>query len=163
MAKNLIEYARQEVLYNYNGSSPPSENLSMTLIHRTLIFIQLLEMVCFVMLFKFIVDHDGEMFRRCVISDDVYKRRRQDNAFTGFKEFIMFTFKMVYLLFFFFIKICGERYFGKSFTATLSEFVPYARVFEFAINSTIQLLSIRELRNRILTFLSAARVILLWL
>ena len=135
----------------------------MRVIHKLLIFLQCLEMVCFLLLFKFMVEHDEDMFKRSVISDAVYKRRRQDNAFTGFKEMIMFTFKMCYLLFFFFIKISGESYFGKSFSVTLAEVVPFVRVFEFAINSTIQVLSIRELRLQILAFLSAAKVILQWL
>ncbi len=62
----------------------------------------------------------------------------QDNVFSGLKEVIMFSFKFCYFVFFFFIKISGEKYLGRSFSISASEFLPYGRIIEFAVNSTVQ-------------------------
>jgi len=110
--------------------------------------LQIVEFVCFTLLLKYLVKHDNDMFNRNVISDDVYKRRRQDNAFSGFKEVIIFSFKIAYLGFFFLMQIFGAKKFGASGSSVLLEYAPYARTIEFAIVSTIQVLAIRQIRLR---------------
>jgi hypothetical protein len=56
---------------------PQPENSAMHLIHHALLMFHVLELICYLLLFKFILDHDDDMLRRAVISDDVYRRRRQ--------------------------------------------------------------------------------------
>ena len=68
----------------------------MKVILRVLILIQLSELICYGYLFQFISNHDKEMFRNSIISTDIYKRRKQENAFSGFKQFILFVYRFNY-------------------------------------------------------------------
>ena len=155
MKRNLEIVALQsllflkEVLFHYNGQIPLSENLPMKIVLRLLIVIQFSELLCFLFFFKFIFNHDKEMLQFSVISNDVYKRRKQDNAFSGFKQFHMFAYKFIYLILVLIIRLWGQKYFGKTFTICFTELMPLTLTVVFAMNSTLQLVSIRELRKKI--------------
>ena len=119
----------------------------MKVILRVLILIQLSELICYGFLFQFISNHDKEMFRNSIISTDIYKRRKQENAFSGFKQFILFVYRFNYLLLFFLVRFWGQKYFGRPFTICFTELMPLTNIVEFAINSTLQLAAITELRR----------------
>ena len=129
----------------------------MKAILRILILLLIAEFVCFALLFKYLVNHDNDMFRRNVISDAVFKRRKQDNVFSGVKEVTIFSFKIAYLAFFVVVEMIGEKQFGASGSTYLLEYAPYARTLEFAIISTIQLLAVRQIRLKIFQHLPLAR------
>lgn len=139
----------KEVLLNYNGISAQLDNLAMKLILRALIIIQFSELICFGFLFRYISNHDKEMFQNSIISQDIYKRRNQENAYSGFKQFLLFVHRFSYLLLFFLIRFWGQKYFGRPFTICFTELMPLTNIVEFAINSTLQLAAITELRRKV--------------
>jgi hypothetical protein len=124
----------------------------MKVILGVLILIQLSELICYGFIFQFISNHDKEMFRNSIISTDIYKRRKQDNAISGFKQFILFVYRFNYLLLFFLIRFWGQKYLGRSFAICFAEMIPLTNIIEFAINSTLQLAAITELRRKVFSF-----------
>ncbi len=124
----------------------------MKVILGVLILIQLSELICYGFLFQFISNHDKEMFRNSIISTDIYKRRKQENAFSGFKQFILFVYRFNYLLLFFLVRFWGQKYFGTSFAICFTEMIHLTNIIDFSINSTLQLVAITELRRKVFSF-----------
>ena len=73
MFYNIIELiCLQEILAEFHGTVPVNDNLGMKIYLATLMAFQLSELVCYSFLYYYVNNHNSEMLKSAIISNDIY-------------------------------------------------------------------------------------------
>ena len=105
---------------------------------------QVLELVCYLVLFHFIMEHDKEMQRNNVISTDIYTNRKRVNIFSLHAQVIGFAIEFGFFGLNLLIKALGRRFFPPN----TQEFSNVALMLIFGVNSTVPILASSDLRKK---------------
>ena len=82
----------------------------MKLYPTALSALQLMELMCYFSLYKFVSRHDEEMRQNKIISTDTHLRRKQKNLISMSAQVSGFVLEIVYLIFLSFFKAIGRKY-----------------------------------------------------
>ena len=115
-----------------------------------IITFQMMELVCYLILFRYITDHNMEMHRNNVISDDLLKSRRRINIFSLNAQVVGFAIEATFFVLNLSLKAIGRKYFPPN----TQEYSNIALVLLFCVNSTVPILASSELRKKFLAMFS---------
>ena len=126
------------------------ETLIMKLYPIAVTALQVLELSCYISLYRLVSKHNTVMSQNKIISRDVYHRRKQKNLFSMYAQVSGFVLEILYLIFLLIIRITGRRY--SLFKAR--EYADFLYVTQFGLTSTIQILVSSDLRQKLFSFLN---------
>ena len=126
------------------------ETLIMKLYPLVVTALQVMELSCYISLYKFVSKHDKEMSQNKIISSDVYYRRKQKNLFSMYAQVSGFALEIIYLIFLLIIRIIGKKY--SLFNAR--EYTDLVYINQFGLTSTIQILVSSDLRQKFFSYLN---------
>ncbi len=131
------------LVLEYQGViEPESFVLRATLMFVALFFL-LAEIVCYMIMYKHLYNHDTLMMKNSVISNETYRNRQRTNIISMGGQFCSFLFELSYVSS---MIICTTLI--ESYSATnMKEMYFVFKICEFGFLSTVQVLSSRELRN----------------
>ena len=121
------------------------ETSAMKLYPIALSVLQVLELSCYISLFKAVSRHDENMSQNKVISLDVLHKRKQKNIFSMYAQVSGFILEILYLIFLFFVRMIGRNY----SLMDAKEFAGALYVTQFGFTSTIQILVSSDLRLKL--------------
>ena len=126
------------------------ETLAMKLFPTALTFLQVIELSCYVSLFRAVTKHEANVSERKIIYIETFHKRKQKNLFSMYAQMSGFVLEILYLIFLLIIRITGRRY--SLFNAR--EYADFLYVTQFGLTSTIQILVSSDLRQKLFSFLN---------
>ena len=111
-----------------------------------LLCFQLFELVCYLVLFRYISQHNKEMAENNIISTDLVSNRRRINIFSLYAQICGFITEAVYLNSAWITRLLERR---QMITHT-REYANVGLIVLFSINPTVQIFASSELRKKIL-------------
>ena len=109
-----------------------------------LITLQILELICYIILFHHITEHNREMQRNNIISADLFKARKHINIFSLYAQVFAFDIESTYFALNLVMKAIGRKYFPPS----TREYSNVILTLLFCTNSTMQIFSSATLRQK---------------
>jgi len=145
----IIHHWFQALVLEYQGiMEPESFHLRTILLFIAALFL-LAEVVCYIIMYKHLYNHDTLMVKNSVISNETYRNRQRTNIFSMGGQLCSFLFEMSYVIC---MIICTNLI--ESYSATnMKEMYFVFKICEFGFLSTIQVLSSRELRSVLKSYL----------
>ena len=110
-----------------------------------LITFQILELLCYLVLYRSVSEHRRQMEQDEVISRDQLRARKRIHLFSLYAQVAGFVVEVFYLLAVSFIRIVSQRY----FSAHSRELVNSFRITQFGVTSTLQILVSGGLREKL--------------
>ena len=135
------------MLYTQKSSSSATASTKSKMFLFALITFQAMELICYLVLFKHISEHNREMQQNNIISTDVYNRRRRINVISLYAQVIAFATEFTFFGLSLVVKSLGRKYFPSR-----NNFIGIASVI-FCINSTTMIFALPDLRRKFLTML----------
>ena len=117
----------------------------MKIFPAILIVFQLTELICYVNLYIYIVEHSKQMMMADVITKETFIKRKRKKTFSLFAQFLGFTVEMLYLIFHFLAKFIGMHYIDYSFL----EFANAFKTTEFCVITTVEIMATTEMRHKL--------------
>ena len=134
----------------YHGTRKVEITTTSKMVIAVIITFQMMELVCYLILFRYITDHNMEMHRNIVISDDLLKSRRRINIFSLNAQVVGFAIEATFFVLNLSLKAIGRKYFPPN----TQEYSNIALVLLFCVNSTVPILASSELRKKFLVMFS---------
>ena len=139
----------QEVFLLYSKKSSVTASTTSKMFIFALITFQVIELICYLVLFKHISEHNREMQRNNIISNDICIRRRHINVFSLSAQVIAFAFEFTFFGVSLVVKSIGGRYFHPDTRNFINSFISIL----FCINSTMMIIASSDLRQKFLAML----------
>jgi hypothetical protein len=132
----LIQILYMFSLKDSEYSEPPTQVMKLTPMIGG--FIQLNELILYLIIYKDLYKHDKTLALNSVISIDVYKSRQKHNSFTLTCQVACFAMEALFIFHLLVLNSLGEGFASKEISFAL-------RVPQFAIQTILQILTSREI------------------
>ena len=134
----------QEIFQLYNRREVKATTNITKLFLFILIGFQFFELMCYLILFQYLSQHNREMADNNIISADLHKSRKSINIFSLKAQVCGFITEAIFLIFTLITKLLERRH----FVPNSREYGNTGVLILFCTNSTVQILASAELRKK---------------
>ena len=146
----MIFLTKQEVYLLYNHQEIYYENFGMKFAISSVFLFRVSEIVCYIILFRELSQHNDEMERNNIISRDVNRTRRRINLLSIYAQISGFVAENIYIVVIILWRVAGQAI---PESDRSREIFAVLFVVQFAFVSTIPILASTELRNKFFSML----------
>lgn len=128
----------------YSGREAKATTMFSQLYLFILVGFQFLELVCYLILYRYISKHNQEMADNNIISTDLLSSRRRINVLSLYAQICGFVTEVVYFIILLITKVLGRSH----LIPNTREYSNVAVIVLFGTNSTVIILASSELRKK---------------
>ncbi len=137
------------MVLDYEGGPQGESILMMSLMYGIALLFQVIEVGCYIIFYNHLYIHDTSMLKNSIISNDAYRNRQRTNIFSMGGQLCCFFAELIFVANMIIWINVVENY----YVTSMKEIYFVFKIYEFGFLSTVQILSSKELRSILKSYL----------